>query len=223
MKMLRRFEIYSLDPEAPEAMVTAMANSMRDGQRYIPELLHSAVGRDQSPVGLDFIWEHAYESAEAYQRYMVHPFHANIYDRYLLNDSPERIVTDNPHDVGLLGYCCEKPDYWLPPGAARRLVLLRLKEGTAGAFEAIARKAQAANPGMIVSVLAENTFGTRWLDGVTQILDDTTFHYIWEQGYATLDEAANANADWRDEAGDMIEKQLDLWYEIEAGEGYAKI
>ena len=220
MSMLRRFEIYSLAADAPSDRVAAMDTAMRDAQRFIPEVLHSAVGYDRSPAGLDFVWEHAYESPAAYQRYMVHPFHANIYDRYLLNDSPERIVTDNSYDVGLIGYSCDAPDYFLPAGAARRLVLLRLKEGMVPAFEAIAQKAQAGDPAMILSVVAENTFGTRWLDGVTQILDDTTFHLIWEQGFATLADAEAASNDWRDEAGDMIETVLELWYQIKAGECY---
>ncbi len=220
MTMLRRFEIYSLDPGAPKSRIEAMDISMRHAQRFIPEVLHSAVGYNRSPAGLDFVWEHGYESPEAYKRYMVHPFHANIYDRYLLNDSPERIVSNNPYDVGLLGYSCEEPIYFLPPGASRRVVLLRLKEGTAEDFRLITEREKAANVRMILSVFAENTFGTRWLDGVTKILDDTTYHYIWEQGYATLADAGEASTDWQVEAGGMIEKVIELWYELKTGEGY---
>ena len=217
MTMLRRFEIYSLDPKAPQKKVAAMQASMRNAQRYIPEVLHSAVGYNKSDVALHFVWEHAYESSESYQRYMVHPFHANIYDRYLLNDSPERIVTDNPYDVGLLGYSCGAPSYFLPDGSARRLVLLRLAEGQADFFRAITAKAQSANPQMIVSVLAENTFATRWLDGVTQMLDSTTYSHIWEQGYESLAAAAAAGSDWRASAGAAVEKVIELWYELDAG------
>ncbi|RYD44401.1 MAG: Dabb family protein, partial [Verrucomicrobiaceae bacterium] len=122
LTMLRRFELYSLAPDAPADKVAAMCKSMLDAQLYIPEVLHSAVGTNRSPVGIHISWEHAYASPEAYQRYMIHPFHANIYDRYLLNDSPERIVTNNEYDVGLLGYSCDTPIYFLPPGSARRLV-----------------------------------------------------------------------------------------------------
>ena len=217
MSMLRRFEIYSLDPKAPQAKVAAMQASMRNAQRYIPEVLHSAVGHNKSDVALHFVWEHAYESAESYQRYMVHPFHANIYDRYLLNDCPERIVTDNPYDVGLLGYSCAAPIYFLPARAARRLVLLRLAEGQADFFRAIAAEAQSANPQMILSVVAENTFATRWLDGVTQILESTTYSHIWEQGYESLAAAAAAGSEWRAPAGAAVEKVIELWYELDAG------
>jgi hypothetical protein len=217
MTMLRRFEIYSLDPQAPREKIAAMHASMRNAQRYIPEVLHSAVGYNKSDVALNFVWEHAYESSDSYKRYMVHPFHANIYDRYLLNDSPERIVTNNPYDVGLLGYSCDRPIYFLPPGAARRLVLLRLAQGQEKSFRAITARAQSGNPQMILSVLAENTFGTRWLDGVTQIIDSTTYSHIWEQGYDSLASAAAAGDDWRASAGGAVEKVIELWYEIDAG------
>jgi hypothetical protein len=148
---------------------------------------------------------------------MVHPFHANIYDRYLLNDSPERIVTDNPYDVGLLGYSCGAPSYLLPPGAARRLVLLRLAPGRADSFRAITAEVKSRNPQMILSVFAENTFGTRWLDGVTQILESTTYTHIWEQGYESLASAAATGSDWRASAGTAVEKAIELWYELDAG------
>jgi hypothetical protein len=217
MSMLRRFEIYSLDPQAPQAKVAAMRAAMRNAQRYIPEVLHSAVGYNISDVALHFVWEHAYESSASYQRYMVHPFHANIYDRYLLNDSPERIVTNNPYDVGLLGYSCATPIYFLPPGAARRLVLVRLAEGQADSFRAVTAEAQSRNPQMVLSVLAENTFGTRWLDGVTKILETTTYTHIWEQGYESLAAAATAGSDWRASAGAAVEKAIELWYELDAG------
>jgi hypothetical protein len=217
MSMLRRFEIYSLDPKAPQEKVAAMHASMRNARHYIPEVLHSAVGYNKSDVAVNFVWEHAYESPASYQRYMVHPFHANIYDRYLLNDSPERIVTDNPYDVGLLGYSCDGPIYYLPPGTARRLVLLRLAEGQADFFRAITAEAQSGNPQMIVSVFAENTFATRWLDGVTKILDSTTYSHIWEQGYDSLAAAAAAGNAWRASAGTAVEQVIELWYELDAG------
>jgi Stress responsive A/B Barrel Domain len=217
MSMLRRFEIYSVDPKAPQDKVATMRASMRNAQRHIPEVLHSAVGDNKSEVALHFVWEHAYESSESYKRYMIHPFHANIYDRYLLNDSPERLVTNNPYDVGLLGYSCEKPIYFLKNGAARRLVLLRVAQGQEKFVRALTEKVRAGNPRMILSVFAENTFATRWLDGVTQMLEQTTYSHIWEQGYDSLENAAAAGNDWRASAGAAIEKSIELWYELDAG------
>jgi|GEM_PF-2434205 len=220
MTMLRRWEIYTLAPDAPHENVLEMQRRFLESQRYLPELLYSAIGYNQSPAGLDIAWEHAYESPESYQRYMVHPYHSNIIDRFLLNDSPERIVTDNGADVGLVGYECDGPIFYLAPGYARRVVLLRLRQGSAGAFAAIAEKAKAVDPRMIQSIFAENSFATRWMDGVNQIYPDTTYTHIWEQGYADITDAEAASPTWRELAGEMIENALELWYKIKAGHGY---
>jgi hypothetical protein len=218
--MLRRWEIYSLAPDAPKAEVQEMERRLLECQRYLPELLHSAIGYNQSPVGYDVAWEHAYESPESYQRYMVHPYHSNIIDRFLLNDSPERVVTDSDLDAGLVGYACDGPVFYLPPGHARRLVLLRLRPGSADAFAAIAEQSRTSDPRMVLSVFAENSFATRWMDGVNQIYAETTFTHIWEQGYANLADAQAASTNWQAMAGNMIEKSLELWYSIKAGCGY---
>jgi hypothetical protein len=218
--MLRRWEIYSIAPNMPKEKVQEMERRLLECQRHLPELLYSAVGYNQSPAGYDFAWEHAYESPESYQRYMVRPYHSNIIDRFLLNDSPERVVTDSDLDAGLVGYVCDGPAFYLPPGYARRLVLLRLKPGSADAVAAITQQSQAADPRTILSVFAENRFATRWMDGVNQIYTETTFTHIWEQGYAGLADAGTASTDWRVKAGPMIEKTLELWYTIKAGYGY---
>jgi Stress responsive A/B Barrel Domain len=217
--MLRRFEIYSLAKNTPAEQIRRLEEPMRNARRYIPEVLHSAIGHNQSPADLQLIWEHGYASPAAYHRYMVHPFHANIYDRYLLNDSAERVVTDNAYDVGLLGYNCDDADYFLPDGAARRLILLRLEPDASEGVKVLTHEIHRQNPKMILSVFAENTFGTRWLDGVTQILESTTYTHIWEQGYASLAEAANGSPLER-ELGAGVLGKLPLWYEIEGGYKY---
>ncbi len=218
--MLRRWEIYTLAPNAPKARVEEMERRLLECQRHLPELLHSAIGYNTSPAGYDVAWEHAYESPESYQRYMVRPYHSNIIDRFLLNDSPERVVTDSDLDAGLVGYACDGPVFYLPPGYSRRLVLLRLKPGSADGFAAITARSEAANPRMVLSVFAENTFATRWMDGVNQIYPETTYTHIWEQGYATLADAETGSTDWQAAAGGMVEKTLELWYTIRAGYGY---
>lgn len=218
--MLRRWEIYSLAAETPQDRVEEMERRLLECQRHLPELLHSAVGYNQSPVEYIVVWEHAYESPESYQRYMIHPYHSNIIDRFLLNDSPERVVTDSDLDAGLVGYACDGPVFYLPPGYARRLVLLRLKPGSADTFAAIAEQSKVANPAMLLSVFAENSFATRWMDGVNQIYPETTFTHVWEQGYTHLADAQAATTNWQVQAGEMIEKTLELWYTIKAGFGY---
>lgn len=220
MTMLRRWEIYSVDPATPREKVEEMERRLLDCQRHLSELLYSAIGYNRSPAGLDVAWEHAYESPESYQRYMVSPYHSNIIDRFLLNDSPERVATDNDTGAGLVGYACEGPVFHLPAGYARRIALLRLRPGSAKAFSAIVEKAKAADPSMVLSIFAENSFGTRWMDGVTQIYPEAAFSHIWERGYVDLAQAEGAGVDWQKQAGEMIETVLELWYTIKPGYGY---
>jgi hypothetical protein len=218
--MLRRFEIYSVAANVPPEALQAMATAMRDCGSYIPELLHSAASSARSDTALNFVWEHAYASPESYRRYMVHPYHAAILDRYLLNDSPERIVTDNDLGLGLAGYRCDAPDFLLPAGAARRVVALRLKPGAADRFAEIA-EAEARRAGMIVSVFADNFFASRWFDGETQTAPEPPFTHLWEQGFASLDTALAHDAGWQAGAGAMVERSVELLYAIEPGKDYA--
>ena len=56
--------------------------------RYIPEVLDSAVGHNVPTPASTSCGEHTYESPEAYPRYMCHPYHICMLDRYLLPESP---------------------------------------------------------------------------------------------------------------------------------------
>ncbi len=189
--MLRRFEIYSLDPAAPAAQVELLRTSLRDCPRHIPEVLYSAVGDNLSSAPLQLAWEHAYASPEAYRRYMVHPFHATVLDRFLLADSPERVTTDNRLGLGLAGYACEGPSFALDAGV-RRLVFLDLSGATDGEIGSLAEQMQAAAAGpaplLAVSVFAENSMASRWFDGETETAPAPRWTHLWEQGFA--DEAS---------------------------------
>ena len=217
--MLRRFEIYSLDPAASAASVEAFTRAARDCARYIPEVLHSAIGHNRTAAPLHFVWEHAYASRESYVRYMEHPFHASRLDRFLMIDNPELITTGNDYGVGLAGYRCDGPVYFLP-GGARRVVFLSLADGAEADFAAIARD-QAGRQGMTLSTFHENTFGPRWMDGETWIGPQPRFSHIWEQGFASLDDALVHRADWQGAAAGMVTDSVDVVYAIEPGHGYA--
>jgi hypothetical protein len=218
--MIRRYEIYSLDPNAEPEKVAALKRAVREGSKYIPDLRHCAVGHNRTDCGLDLVWEHAYPSIAAYRRYMEHHFHANVFDRYLMNDCPERIIIDNDLDAILAGYTCDRPDYYLASGGARRLLFLRLREGAASVLERITETAMHAEPRMILSVFAENSMATRWADGTTVIRPPAIWTHIWEQGYASLADA-EASKDWRDSLSDaLIERSIELCYELETGFGY---
>jgi hypothetical protein len=185
--VLRRFEIYTLkDGVAPE-QVRQLEEAFRGCGDYIPELTHSVVGKNLSAVDVQLVWEHSYASPEAYQRYMVHPYHANILDRYLLNDLAERIVTDSPLGDGtLVGYICDGPVYLLREGV-RKVVLLGLDgdEAEQDSFIELLRGVVGGTDGVTLSVVEPNTFGVAWFDGVTPILPPSQWTHIWELGFAS--------------------------------------
>ena len=214
--ILRRFEMYSF--EGPESTIAEFARAATDCARHIPEVLHSAIGRISGAPPLNFAWEQAYASPESYQRYMEHPYHAAMLDRYLMIDSPECILTGNALGVGLIGYRSDPVDFYMPSGA-RRVIAMQLREGIEDAFAALAA-AHLGKEGMQVSVFRDNWFGARWFDAET-VVDANPMHtHIWEQGFASL-AAAQANASsWREEARRLTDMMVEMIYEIEPGYGY---
>jgi hypothetical protein len=194
--VLRRFEIYSMGDGVRPEEVWRLEEAFRKCGEHIPELKDSVVGRNLSEQPIHMVWEHSYDSPEAYQRYMVHPYHANILDRYLLNDSPERIVTDGIlGDGALVGYTCETPIYHMTSGV-RKVVLFGLdgQESDVAAFAERLRKLPVDEEGIVLSVIEANTFGIAWFDGVTPILPPSQWTHVWELGFVSLD-AYNAYQD----------------------------
>lgn len=225
--MLRRFELYSLQDAAPTRDVERLRAALRDCSRFIPEVRSSAVGWIRPPAPLQLAWEHAFDSPEAYRRYMVHPFHAAVLDRYLLGDSPERVVSDNGLGAGLVGY---DGDHLELAAGVRRLVLLRLRDDAARrAWDLLAdllRAAPAEVATMRVSVAAENRLATRWFDGVTALAPAlAAWTHLWEQGFGSFAEldayvggassVASLERRWREGADDVVDRVLDIAYEIE--------
>jgi len=204
--VLRRYEMYSISPGAPPASVRRLADAFLNCGRFIPEVLDSAIGTNLSDAPVRLVWEHAYESPEAYQRYMVHPFHACVLDRSLLADSPERLISDNDLAAGLVGYACDGPVYRMS-GGLRRLVLLDLDPGT-GTDALDALDALIAGEGAPrVSVFAENTMGSAWMDGVTPITARPPWSHVWEQGWDDL----AAFESYRDGPSKLAEIERNGW------------
>ncbi len=231
--MLRRFEIYSLRPGTPAAAVARLRLALRDCARYIPEVLHSATGTNIAAGALQLAWEHSYASPEAYQRYMVHPFHAGILDRYLMA-GPERVTADNGLGAGIGGYECDGPVYF-QPGGVRRIVMLDLDPDAPAAriegFAEAVRSAAAESPELSTSVFADNAMATRWFDGVTPVTAAARWSHLWEQGFPSLDAAeayltgpgalaAAERAAWSGWMDGVVRDELHVTYEIEPGFGY---
>ena len=231
--MLRRFEVYALRSDAPAARVGALESACRDCGRFIPEVLDSVVGVNRSEAPVDLVWEHAFASPEAYRRYMVHPYHATVLDRYLLQDSPERVVVDDPLGAGLVGYGCDVPSYRME-GGVRRLVLLRLHAGAPSQeidrLRDALQGATADVPEMVVSVMAANTMGSAWFDGVTTITGPPKWTHVWEQGFRSLDAlesyrrgdsplARSERSGWEGSIGGIVKRSAELFYELTASTG----
>ena len=211
--MLRRFEAYGFAAHAPTTERDALARVLRHTGTFVPEVLDSAVGQNRSDVAVDLVWEHAYERPDAYARYMCHPFHICVLDRYLLPENPECITASRRElQLGLLGYEVRGAPFRAASGV-RRVVAMRARaDATTGEVDTFLTSLGARAgvvPGLAVSVAAPNTMGLEWFpDGWT---------HVWEQAFVD-DDAMVASLD--DEAarlagGPMVE-WVDLWYEIDA-------
>ena len=217
--MIRRFETYAFLPgTAPEAR-RALAVVLSEAGRHIPEVRWSAVGWNRSDAPAELVWEHAFESAEAYRRYMVHPYHADLIDRYVLPDSPERVV-EPLRGAGLFGYHGSGPDFVLE-GGCRRVVLLRLEDAapTRAAAELAARAASAADgAGALLSVVGANTMAAAWFDGETPLPGPPPrWTHILEQGFSTMEalEAFTAASGRSVLEGPPVRRWTELCYEVE--------
>lgn len=189
--MIRRFETYAFLPGTTDEARRRVGDVLARAGRFIPEVLDSAIGWNRSDAPSELVWEQAYQSAESYRRYMVHPYHAEMIDRYVLPDSPERVV-EPITGAGLFGYYCAEPGFRLPPGGARRVVLLRLDEETGGAGDAaaLAERAEraAADAGAMGSMVGANTMAVAWFDGETPLpVPPPRWTHVWELGFERWD------------------------------------
>jgi hypothetical protein len=224
--MLRRYEIYSVDPALTEG-TAKLRQALLDTAAYIPEMLHSAVGDNLTDAPVQLAWEHAYESAEAYRRYMVHPYHASVLDRYLLTDAPERVMTNNDSGLGLVGFSCEPGEYYLASGL-RRLIALNMGSASDGEVEDVAAMV-AGTPGLTTSIFSPNSFGACWYDGENPTGPPPEWTHLWEQGFTSDDQlqaylngssaAADAEREWTKVAG--VAGSTTVCYVIEPGWGYS--
>ena len=228
--MLRRFELYSLRPDASPGSVAELERALATAPRFIPGLRHSRVGRNRSPAPVQLVWEHWFDSVAAYRRYMAHPYHAAVIDRFLLSDSPERIVTDNDLGAGLVGYSCSQQASAVVVNVnVRRLVLLSVDrrapvEVIRGVEEALG-SAPASAPEMLVSRFAANSLGAAWFDGETAVGPPPTWTHLWEQGYASEETlaryrrggsalAAVERQDWKGWSDGVVRRAVEVHYDL---------
>lgn len=210
--MIRRFETYAFLPGASDHVRTRLAHVLLDCSRFIPQVLHNAVGWNRSDAPAELVWEHAYASVDDYLRYMEHPYHAEMLDRLILADSPERVV-EPVTGAGLFGYFCESAEFALPSGA-RRVALLQLEQPGPPPDELVKRLAAlTSQAGGLFSVVGHNTLANSWFDGVTPLSErPPKWSVVWEQGFADFDtlEKGAATAG----VGPPVVRWTDLRYEV---------
>ena len=185
--MLRRFESYGFHETTTPEQVAELERVLLHAGDFIPEVLFSAVGRNESATNAELVWEHAYEGPDAYARYMCHPYHICILDRYLLPESPECITASPSRGGGGTARLRDRRPVvstrrWDPPA--------RGDEGGAGHRRGDVDERSRPTledrpshaPGLRVSIVAPNIMGLEWApDGWT---------HLWEQAYD--DEAGDA-------------------------------
>lgn len=186
--MIRRFETYAFLPDVETERREELATVLAEAGRYIPEVLHCAVGWNRSEAPAELVWEHAFASAETYRRYMVHPYHVEMIDRYVLADSPERIV-EPAKGAALFGY--HVPD--ISPVAARsgrRVILLSVDpEADHQAVVDVFCSLQVQSTSAVAWAGGPNELATTWFDGESPLpVSPPRWSHIWEAGYSSLPE-----------------------------------
>ena len=165
--MIRRFYIMPLDQGVCDEKAREMAKTFNDADLFIAGLHDSAASMDINSRTI--IWENNFDNEENYVGpYMVHPYHCQSLDKYLLHDSPERIT----HDIFTARYVIPEGTTQLAKGV-RRILLLHLEEGSdTSVFEDF----DAAGAGMAMSVFSpENVV---WVSGKGR-----SCTHIWDQGF----------------------------------------
>ena len=156
---------------------------LRETGHHIPEVLDSAVGWNRSDTAVDLVWEHAYDRPDAYARYMCHPFHICVLDRFLLPENPECITASRRGlELGLFGYEVDGTPFRVA-GGVRRVVALRADAAASSAtvdrFVAALNRRVEVDVAVDVSVAGRNTMGLEWFpDGWT---------HVWEQAFTDED------------------------------------
>jgi len=207
--MLRRFESYAFDDQATAEQIADLVSALRQCGEFIPEVRDSIVGVNESDTDVALVWEHTYVDPDAYARYMCHPYHICVLDRYLLPESPECITAPRAQlGIGLMGYEIADGSFRCASGVRRLVALKAAADVDVGAWETFVATLERA-PALRVSIVAPNTMGLEWFpNGWT---------HVWEQAYDDEDamRAAVARQAALLDAG-PVERWIDIWYRLES-------
>ena len=166
--MIRRFYIMPLRYGVDDAKVEEFRKVFDDTDRFLPGLVDSAAGLDYDSDTV--IWENNFVDEAAYTGpYMLHAYHAQMLDNYLMADSPECIT----HDIYATRYTFDTPPPRIESGI-RRIVLMKVAEGsdTSAIADMVAK-----GDGMAASTIGEDNVG--WVS-----FKGRPWTHIWEQTFA---------------------------------------
>lgn len=93
--MIRRLYMVRMLPDIPPARIESMVEALCAAPEHIPGFVYSRVNPEESRNSFHFVWDHAFVDAKGVDTYMVHPYHANIIDEFLYNESPGAVVEDS--------------------------------------------------------------------------------------------------------------------------------
>ena len=227
-RVLRRFEIYTMARRVPPGQeCSQLEEAFRRCGDFIPEMTHSVVGKNLPTSTSTWCGSTAMSHRRRTSATWSIPFHANILDRYLLNDCPERIVGNSPLGDGtLVGYSCDGPVYLMHDGM-RKVVLFGLEGPTTEqeAFIESLRGLAGSEDGVVLSVVEPNTFGVAWFDGVTPMLPPSQWTHVWELGFVSAeayDEYQRAPsplaraeaAGWKGEGSEVVRQAVEMHYAV---------
>lgn len=206
--MLRRFESYAFGETATAEQIAELASALRRCGEFIPEVRDSIVGTNQSEADVALVWEHAYESSDAYARYMCHPYHICVLDRFLLPESPECITAPRAQlGIGLMGYEIDDAPFRYRTGVRRLVAMKASADVGADEWHSFASTLTSLRE-LRVSIVAPNAMGLEWFpNGWT---------HVWEQAYDDEDAMRGAVAEEAAllEAG-PVDGWVDVWYRLD--------
>jgi hypothetical protein len=169
--MIRRFYVLPLARGAEPTSIDQFQRALADADAYIDGLQDSSAGIDTQRNTM--IWEMRFVDEDTYTgAYMVHPYHVDTLDRYLISDSPERIA----HDIATMRYTCRAAGKPLMYGI-RRIMLMNLDRESADAGAAILEGLAGRATGMRESVFSADDIAWNFPG------KGSTWTHVWEQGF----------------------------------------
>ena len=90
--MLRRIYVIPIKESASCESVEELIAILDAAPQYIPSMKWSRVAQELSMHPYELVWDHGFEDEDGLREYMTHPYHNNLIDHFMLQESPTSIV-----------------------------------------------------------------------------------------------------------------------------------